>query len=307
MPEVRLLRRGLRGATDALRIVATGSTAVARELAAADERLRAPIDTSRRIAVLQADGGAGVTTVVARSGAVLHRRRGGGVLVVDAARGQACLAARSGVRVPLSLAQARGRASGVVRVAQVPTLFPHNAAGLAVLGAGTDQAEPCPASPGSWRSVVDRVGWCFDVVLTDWGVRTRDDDLAQIAQAHHVVAVTARADRGCAERGLALAARLAALVPGTRVALLLVDLGGTGGPTAALVQRQLRTTRPAPWVAAVPHEPRLGAGVYLDDAAPLTLAGRCAYARVADGLLSLSRDPAVRARPGATCVVQDGA
>jgi MinD-like ATPase involved in chromosome partitioning or flagellar assembly len=307
MPEVRRVRRGLRSATDALRVVATGSTVVARELTAADERLRAPIATSRRIAVLQADGGAGVTTVVARCGAVLHRRRGGGVLVVDAARGRACLAARSGVRVPLSLAQAQGRVSGVVRAAQVSTLFPRSAAGLAVLGAGTDEAEPGPASPELWHSAVDPVGWCFDVVVTDWGVRTCDEDLAQIAQAHHVVAVTARADRGCAERGLALAARLAALVPGTRVALVLVDLGGTGGSTAALVERQLRTTRPAPWVGAVPHEPRLGAGVYLDDAAPLTLAGRCAFARVADGLLSLSRDPAIPARLGAARLVQDGA
>ena len=299
MLDVRAVRRGLRSATDAVRIVATGSTAAARDLTATDARLRAPVSTTRRIAVLQADGGAGATTVVARSGAVLHRRRGGGVLVVDAARGQACLAARTGVQVPLGLAQSRSRASGVVRATQVRAWFPHTAAGLVVLGAGTDGDEPWPASLEQWRGAVDPVARFFEVVVTDWGVRTSDEDLAQIAQAHDVVAVTARADRGCAERGLALVARFAALAPATRVALLLVDLGGTGGSTAALVERQVRSSRPAPWVAAVPHEPRLGAGVYLDDGTPLTLAARCAYARVAGGLLSLSCDPALPVIPAA--------
>lgn len=207
-------------------------------------------------------------------------------------------------------ARIRRRASGIVRAADVRGLFPHSVAGLAVLGAGTDADEQSAAPPELWRSAVDPVDRFFDVVVTDWGVRTHDEDLAQIAQAHHVVAVTARADRGCAERGLAFAARLAALAPATRVALILVDLGATGGSTTALVERQVRSSPHAPWVAGVPHEPRLGAGVHLDDAAPLTLAARCAYARVAAGLLSLSRDPATPdegVRPAATCMAKDGA
>ena len=327
MSDVRRVGRGLRSATDALWVVATGSTAVARELAVTDQRLRAPIATSRRIAVVQADGGAGATTVVARAGMVLNRRRDGGVLVVDAARGRGCLAAGVGVKVPLSLAQRRARGSGRVPVAQVRALFPHGAAGLAVLGAGTGQDEPQPAPPEAWHSAVAPVGRFFDVVLTDWGVRTDDGELAQIAAWHHVVAVTARAARGCAERGLALAARLVALVPAIRVALLLVDVGGTGGSTAALVERQPRTSRLAPWVARVPHEARLGFGAYLDDSVPLALTARCAYVRVAGGLLTLRREPALPAgsaargesgrtrvriadelavRPGAPCGVRDG-
>jgi len=296
MLDVRPARRGVRRMTDALRIAAMGSTVVARNLTATDQRLRAPVSTSRRIAILQADGGAGATALVALAGTVLGRRRGGGVLVVDATRGQACLAARIGVQVPLSLAQTRSRVAGVVRADQVRELLPRSAAGVSVIGAGTDEHEPWPARPESWRDAVDPVGRFFDVVVTDWGVRAADDELAQIAASHHVVAVAARADRGCAERGLALAGRIGALAPGTRVALILVDIGGTGGSTAALVARQPQSSPAALWVEAVPYESRLAAAVCLDAAAPLALTARGAYARVAGGLLSLSREAALPAR-----------
>ena len=297
----------LRLVAAALSIAATGAPAMARELAAVDTGLRAPVSTSRRIAVVAAHGGAGATTAVARAGIELSRRRWGAVLVVDAARGSASLAARVGVTAPLSLARDRERGSGVTHTAQARALFPRGTAGLAVLGAGAvlsagavlgagavpsaDAARQ--ASPAQWRAAVDPVGRFFDVILTDWGARADGGQLGQIASAHHGVVVVSRADRGCAERAAALVARLAAVPVGPRIALLLVDVGGTGGPTAGLLRRELASSHLHAAVLAVPHEHRLAAAGSAELGHRLGHATRLAYARLAVELLTLRRD-----RPG---------
>lgn len=217
-------------------------TAWARELAEVDELLGRRVSTSRRVALVQADGGAGATTTLARAATALARRRTGGVLAVDAARGDADLARRAGLADPPALALSLGRTAGVSTAAQARRAVPAAASGLHVLGSGTDGPVGALAgfvTPAGWRAAVDPIGRFFDAVLTDWGVRTDLADLAEIAASHHVVGVVARADRGPAERGLAAVAGLLEEAPGTAVALVLVDVGGTAGPTDRLARRVL--------------------------------------------------------------------
>jgi MinD-like ATPase involved in chromosome partitioning or flagellar assembly len=268
---------------DALRLGFAGSTAVARDLVAADEGLRRPVSTSRRIAVVQAHGGAGATTVTAGVASVLAGRRAAGVLAVDAAHGRAALAAACGVPTPLGWAVGRARTAGIVRAEQARGSLPRTPGGLAVLGDGSASA-PWPPQPRTWREVVDPVGRFFDVVLTDWGVR-EPTELAVVAGDHHVVVVVARADRADAERGVALATHVAAAeVRAPAVVLLLVDVGGTGGPSATPARGAL--AEHGVTVRTVPHDAALGAG----GTSPGTDV-RTAFSTLGAHLLTLACDP----------------
>lgn len=281
----------LRAARDVLPRAALGSTAVARELADLDARLRRPVSTSRRVAVVQSGGGVGGTTLVARVARAAAVRRHGGVLAVDASNGHADLAAATGVTTPLDLARAATLA-GITTAAQARDAVPAPAGGPAVLGAGAAPGSG-PATVPAWRSALAPVGRFFDLVVTDWGPRD-PTDVAALADDHHVVAVVARADRGPAEAALGL---LAAALPRTAVVLVLVDVGGTAGPVGAVLERQLRTvtrTTPAPRehlgvpvlpVLTVPHDPGAGPGGPRRPAAAAPLAVRTAWLRVAAALL----------------------
>lgn len=254
--------------------VATGAPALLRRLTTADAELRRAVPTSRRVSILQADGGAGATTATARLGAALAVRRHGEVLLVDAARGGGALAAAAGLSDPPSLAHAARRAVGATRAGQLRDLGPRTASGLLAVGDGA-----APATRADWVPVISGAGRFFDVVLTDWGVR----DLPQgreVAASSHAVAVLARADRGPAERGLALAAALAA-DGAAPVHLVLVDIGGTGGASAAVVA----DLAPVP-VLRLPHVAALGTGGAA--AARLGLSARAAYAAAAAALLRAS-------------------
>lgn len=189
------------------RLTLAGSTGLARTLEEADQGLRRPVSTSRRVAVVQADGGAGATTTLAGAATALAQRRPAAVLTVDAAAGAAALVAATRAPEPLPWTVARGATAGLVRAADARAALPVGRGGLRVLGDGT-ASSPWPPGPRAWREAVDPVGRFFDVVLTDWGVRP-STDLGVVAGDHHVVAVVARADRGPAERGAVLAARLA--------------------------------------------------------------------------------------------------
>ena len=268
---------------DALRLGFAGSTALARDLVAADEGLRRPVSTSRRIAVVQAHGGAGATTATAGVASVLAGRRPTGVLAIDAGHGGASLAAACGIDQPLAWADGRARTAGIARADQARAALTRTRDGLAVLGDGSESA-PWPPQPRTWREVVDPVGRFFDVVVTDWGVRGQDE-LAVVSGDHHVVVVVARADRAEAERGVALATHLA--TTGQRapaVVLLLVDVGGTGGPSATPARDAL--AEHAVTVRTVPYDPALGAG----GTSPGTEA-RTAFSTLGAHLLTLACDP----------------
>ncbi|MEE6281244.1 hypothetical protein [Georgenia sp. MJ170] len=255
--------------------VATGAPDLVRRLSDADAGLRRAVPTSRRIAFLQADGGAGATVTASRLGSALAGRRAGEVLAVDAARGRGALAAAAGVDAPPALGHVALSAAGITRAAQARKLAPRSRTGLIVVGDGG----PVPATTDEWHAALDQVGRFFDVVLTDWGVR-REDALRDIAAASHVVAVVSRADRGPAERGAALAATVAAegVAP---VVLVLVDVGGGASATAAMLERA--TDLP---VLTVPHAPGLRDGQRLT--ARLGLRSRAAYATVASELLRVT-------------------
>lgn len=259
-----------------------GSTALGRELTDVDARLRQPVSTSRRVAVVQVDGGAGGTTTVARLATALARRRRGGVLAVDAAGGPALLARAAGVPDPAAMARLRDRTVGITRSAQAREALPHSAAGLCVLGTGTAD-QPWPTPPQAWRAAVDPVGRFFDVVVTDWGVRD-EHDVTDLVPGHHVLAVVARADRTCAERALTALATGIAAAPGVAAAVVLVDVGGTGGPSDVPVRRTLAELGlPVP-VLSVPHD----RAVQDPAGPPPAAATRTAYARVGATLLTLA-------------------
>lgn len=247
-------------ASDVVGRALLGSTAVARELAEADGALRRPVSTSRRVAVLGVGGGAGSTTVTGLVAALLARRRGGGVLAVDAARGDADLAAVLGVAEPLTLDRSLGRTAGVATAAAARDGLPRAASGASVLGAGSARGDDV-VTPHGWRAAVDPVGRFFDVVLTDWGARP-DRDLPEVVDAHHTVLLVARADRPHAEAALAAVGRVLPLVPaGAGVGVVLVDVGGGAGPTDALARRALRDLDLPVRVHAVPHDDVLARGV----------------------------------------------
>ncbi|MFC4613364.1 hypothetical protein ACFO3K_01425, partial [Cellulomonas algicola] len=128
---------------------------------------------------------------------------------------------------PLPWTVAGGATAGLARDDDVRAALPVYRGGLRVLGDGT-ASSPWPPGPRAWREAVDPVGRFFDVVLTDWGVRSAGD-LRVVAGDHHVVAVVARADRGPAERGAVLAARL---VTGGHDGFAPGRPGADGGPVA---------------------------------------------------------------------------
>lgn len=237
---------------EALALAALGSTMVTRELAEADERLRRPVSTSRRVAVLGADRDAGTSTTVAQLGAALAGRRGGSVLAVDAATGPGSLAALAGVAHPQSLRSVTLRSVDRGTAQGARELVPTGPAGLRVLGGPTAHR----ASGAEIDAALRPVGRAFDLVLTDLGARAHDPELPTTVRAHHAVLVVARADRGPAEGALTTAAAL--LTAGSPpVVIALVDVGGTAGPSAALLRRALRTAGLGITVCAVPHDPAL--------------------------------------------------
>ena len=295
---------------DALGRALLGSTAVARDLTEADAALRRPVSTSRRVAVVGVGGGSGTTTVTGLVAGLLARRRGRGVLAVDAARGDGGLAAVLGVGDPLPLHRSLGRTAGVVTAAAAREALPQAVSGASVLGAGSARGDD-GVTPPAWRAAVDPVGRFFDVVLTDWGVRGagRDGghrDLADAVDAHHAVLLVARADRPHVEAALGLLADLAPHLPaGAGTGLVLVDIGGTAGPTDDLARRALGALDLPVAVHTVPHDDVLGRGAWATPAradrarvrrrdavgagrAPLALPTRRAVASLAAGALELA-------------------
>lgn len=270
------------GALRTAALVVRGTGTLARRLADADAAMRRPVATSRRVALVQGDGGAGATTTLAGTACVLARRRGGGgVLAVDAARGPAALAATLGVdaRLPWS---ADAAALPGDRGVDVRARLPHGAAGVAVLGDGS-ASTPWPPTPRRWRDLVDPVGRFFDVVVTDWGVRT-DEETTQVAQEHHVLVVVTRTERAALERAVARAADQAARPHAPAVVLLAVDVARSGDRDAGLARAAGLD------VLVVPHDPVLTVRAPGRPTVPGT-AVRAAWSTLAAGLLARATAP----------------
>lgn len=272
------------GALGTAALVVRGTGALARRLADADAAMRRPVATSRRVALVQCDGGAGATTTLAGTAGVLARRRGGGVLAVDAARGPASLGAALGAeaRLPWSTDAATLPAD---RGVDVRARLPHAPAGVAVVGDGS-ASTPWPPSPRRWGELVDPVGRFFDVVLTDWGVRT-DDETTEVAQEHHVLVVVTRTERTALERAVACAADQAARPHAPAVVLLAVDVARSGDRDAGLARAAGLD------VLVVPHDPALTERAPGRPTVPGT-AVRAAWSTLAAGLVARATAPQAR-------------
>lgn len=219
-------------ARDLLRTAVRGGSASSRRLVAIDEAVRRPVGTSRRVGVVQADGGVGASTLVAAVGTLLAARRTGPVLTVDAARTRVGLAGLCGVDAPVGLVAHADGPAALARAASssgraVRDGLPRGAGGVHVLGSGAQDAQPWPAPTGLWRDAVAPVSRFFDVVLTDWGHRAAGEDVVEAAALGHVVCVVARADRHSAGRGARLVEAVRGAVPGLRTVLALVDVPGS--------------------------------------------------------------------------------
>lgn len=226
--------------TAGLRLAVGGSTAITRELVALNSGLRRPVATSRRIAMVQLDGGTGATTAAARTATLLARRRGGGVLAVDTARGKAHLATYTQVTDPIGLTQFLSTSSQRLTRAGVRSAIPVSRAGVNVLGSGTGDQAPWPTPPPAWGNAIDRIGRFFDVILTDWGVRTGDGELAQIIENHHAVIIMARADHAHGERAVELATAISRDMPGSELVVALADLSNAARPPSRQLSTQAR-------------------------------------------------------------------
>lgn len=282
-PVSALLREGLA-------LAPLGSTALARDLAEADQRLRRPVSTSRRVAAVGVHSGAGVSTTVVQVAAALAARRGGSVLAVDAATGPGTLAALAGVERPVTLREAASRSVGHGTASRARDLVPTGRGGLHVLG---DGGRRWPG-PGELEAAVRPVGRAFDLVLTDLGARAGGSGLAATLADQHAVLLVARADRGTAERALAFAATLVGATSSflsptrPRIALALVDIGGSAGPSAQLVRRALADAGLTLPVAVVPHDPSLAGHPPTAALPDPALPTRAAVLRLAGNLVALA-------------------
>jgi MinD-like ATPase involved in chromosome partitioning or flagellar assembly len=150
-------------------VLGMGASREVREATARAERLRQPVTTIRRIAVLSGRGGAGKTTVAALVATALAAGRPDRVLAVDAAPDLGSLALLAGASSPRPLA-AFGRA------APQPQAFedadPHlgrTDSGLWLLtGPATPDPDP-PLDLPAYRAAVAALSRFFAVLVTDCG------------------------------------------------------------------------------------------------------------------------------------------
>jgi MinD-like ATPase involved in chromosome partitioning or flagellar assembly len=150
-------------------VLGLGASREVREATTRAERLRQPVTTIRRIAVLSGRGGAGKTTVAALVATALAAARPDRVLAVDAAPELGSLALLAGAASPRPVA-------GFGRAAPQPQAFedadPHlgrTDSGLWLL-TGPTSADPTPRLDlPAYRAAVAALSRFFAVLVTDCG------------------------------------------------------------------------------------------------------------------------------------------
>jgi MinD-like ATPase involved in chromosome partitioning or flagellar assembly len=159
-----------------------------REAVARAERLRQPVTTLRRLAVLSSRGGAGKTTVATLLATTLAGSRHDRVVAVDAAPALGSLALRAGAASPRPVA-AFGRAAPSVRAFdQADPHLGRGHGGLWLLtGGGADDRLDLPA----YRAAVAALSRFFAVLVTDCGPDPADElNLGVLGDAHALALVT---------------------------------------------------------------------------------------------------------------------
>jgi MinD-like ATPase involved in chromosome partitioning or flagellar assembly len=191
-----------------------------REAVARAERLRQPVTTLRRLAVLSGRGGAGKTTVATLLATTLAGSRHDRVVVVDAAPALGSLARRAGAASPDPVA-AFGRAAPSVRVFdQAEPHLGRGDGGLWLLTGGAGDRLDLPA----YRAAVAALSRFFAVLVTDCGPDPGGElNLGVLGDAHALALVTPATVDGVVSAHQALGwlrtTPAAALVPRTVVVL----------------------------------------------------------------------------------------
>lgn len=257
-----------------------GSTAArVQELTEADSVLRAPTALSRRIGFVQARGGAGASSTAAYVASMLARRRSGYVLGVNASPGTTGLPWQAGLPAGAEHRPSERRRSAR-RLPDAVDGLPRTSSGLWSLDLGALGSPRAPAPTSAWFDAVSPISRFFDVVVTDWGVRSWQIDLAQVASASHVLCLVARADRHSAEETATLVDALSDAEDGLRLVLALVNVGGTAGRAPAILRDQLEVP-----VVAIPHDAARGAARPVSSEL-LGTRTRIAYTRLATELMA---------------------
>jgi hypothetical protein len=170
--------------------------------------------------------------------------------------------------------------------------LPKTRAGLYTLDLRGAAAPQVAASTQEWFDELTPITRFYEVVVTDWGSRSWQVDLGQVASASHVVCVVARADRYAAEEAASVVPALLAHEDHPRVVLALVDVGGTASRSIETLRDSLGIP-----VVGVPYDALRGGANPVGSAA-LAARTRIAYTRLATALMTQSQ-VAVDRRGGA--------
>lgn len=244
------------------RLLASTTGAEIDFLLGADRALHGTVPTARRVAVVSADGGTGCSTIAAAVATTMAGRRSGPVLLVDAGRNGVNACARAGLtdearaRADAELAEARSHdgANGPrppSTLAEAMTGLPRTSSGLACLDLTRDRFPGCLDLRG-WAGRLAPIARFPDFIVTDFGVRDRDE-LDSVAASNHATCIVTGTSRSQLTCAIALADRLGEAAPTPLVCVNDVHGGAS--------RRQLRllTSRLARPALLVPHDPaRLG-------------------------------------------------
>ncbi|MDJ0350056.1 hypothetical protein [Cryobacterium sp. PH29-G1] len=249
------------------------------DLSRADAAIRAPLPLNRRIGVVQLAGGTGASIVAASLASIFATRRTGLILGVNASAGTNNMLWQAGI-VDNPGASALGLRP--LRAFASPSSAAEAADGLLRSPAGLvgldlrDRAQPTTPAPSRiWFDQINPISRFFDLVVTDWGVRGWQIDLAQVTQASHVVCVVCRSERHAVEEAAAVLPALRGLEDGPRVVLVIVDVGGTASRGAPGAPAPSETP-----VIRIPYDPSSGS------ATPQASAARAARTRISHALLA---------------------
>jgi MinD-like ATPase involved in chromosome partitioning or flagellar assembly len=150
-------------------VLGMGASREVREATARAERLRQPVTTIRRIAVLSGRGGAGKTTVAALVATALAAARPDRVLAVDAAPELGSLALLAGASSPRPVAGFGGAALQPQAFEDADPHLGRTDSGLWLL-TGPTGADPAPRLDlPAYRAAVAALSRFFAVLVTDCG------------------------------------------------------------------------------------------------------------------------------------------
>ncbi|MCX9193766.1 hypothetical protein C3Y87_20780 [Carbonactinospora thermoautotrophica] len=154
------------------------------------EKLRQPVTTCRRIAVLSMRGGAGKTTVAALVAIALAQSRVDKVLALDADPLLGSLALRVGTTSPTSIAQLGRTAPVFADFSEAEPHLGRTEHGLWV-ATGSKKAETDPLDGDSYRAALSALTRFFAVAIIDCGVGTTSPvNAAVLTDAHAIALVT---------------------------------------------------------------------------------------------------------------------